>query len=118
MRTERVSEYMHKPNAGREREERQSCWSEGEREEAHSFLLMFFAFPPPFEHWRRAGVPFRDNEQAGGRKGGSSQSAHLDHWADRGSVDGDGVRSSGRESLGDFSTEKTEFCKEKVRSLI
>ena len=68
-------------------------WSEGKREEAHSFLLMFFAFPPPFEHWRRAGVPFRDNEQAGERKGGASQSAHLDHWADRGSADGDGVRS-------------------------
>ena len=27
--------------------EGQSCWSEGKREEAHSFLLMFFAFPPP-----------------------------------------------------------------------
>ena len=33
------------------------------------------------------------NKRAGERKGGASQSAHLDHWADRGSVDGDGVRS-------------------------
>ena len=58
-----------------------------EERKPHS-LLMFFAFPPPLEHWGRARVPFWDNEQANERaKGWGAQKCafgSLDGaWMDR-----------------------------------